>query len=305
MKRNLIIILAVAAALIGVSLLGAYLISKPSDGFMVGDKVAVIKIDGVIAMNSGEGVFSSKTTTPEEFKSRLDRALSDSSVKAILIEINSPGGSVVASEEIAEAIKEARDKKPVVAWLGEIATSGGYYAASASSYIIADPGTITGSIGVISVFPEYSRLLEKLGINMTVIKAGEYKDFSTGYRPLTEEERRMVEDIIYDFYELFIAEVAGNRNLSVDYVKEVAEGRIYSARRAKEIGLVDEVGTKRAAIKKAAELGGIKGEPQVVSYEKKALFREIFGTGMERLGYGLGYGLGKAMMEQDATPVLR
>jgi protease-4 len=301
MNRNLLIVVAIAVAVIGISILGAYLISKPSDGIISGDKVAVIRIDGVISMDSGEGVFSTEATTPEEFKSQLDRALSDGSVKAILIEINSPGGSVVASEEIAEAIKEAKEKKPVVAWLGEIATSGGYYVASASSYIVADPGTITGSIGVISVFPEYSRLLEKLGINMTVIKAGEYKDFSTGYRPLTEEERRMVEEIIYDFYELFIAEVAQNRNLSVEHVKQVAEGRIYSARRAKELGLVDEVGTRRVAIKKAAELAGIEGEPHLVSYERKALFREIFGTGMERLGYGFA----KALLERDANPALR
>ncbi len=300
MNRSLLIVVAVTVALIGISILGAFLISKPGDGIIAGDRVAVIKISGVISMDSGEGVFSTEATTPEEFKSQLDRALSDGSVKAILIEINSPGGSVVASEEIAEAIKEAKQKKPVVAWLGEIATSGGYYVASASSYIVADPGTITGSIGVISVFPEYSRLLEKLGINMTVIKAGEYKDFSTGYRPLTEEERRMVEDIIYDFYEQFIAEVAQNRNLSVEHVKRIAEGRIYSAKRAKELGLVDEVGTRRVAVEKAAELAGIKGKPQLVTYERKPFLKELFGTGMERLGYGFA----KALLDRGVTPAL-
>lgn len=301
MKRNLLIAAGVLFALIGISLLSAYLISKPAGGIIAGDRVAVIRVSGVIAMDSGDGVFSYEATTPEEFRNQLEQALHDSSVKAILVEINSPGGSVVASEEIAEAIKEARQKKPVVAWLGEIATSGGYYVASASSYIVADPGTITGSIGVISVFPEYSRLLEKLGINMTVIKAGEYKDFSTGYRPLTEEERRMVEEIIYDFYEQFIAEVASNRNLSEEHVRSVAEGKIYSAKRAKELGLVDEVGTRRAAIKKAAELGGIEGEPRLVTYERKPLFKELFATGMERLGYGFA----KALLEGRAQPGLR
>ncbi|WP_457554443.1 signal peptide peptidase SppA [Candidatus Pyrohabitans sp.] len=301
MKRSLVIAAAVLITLIVVSLLSAYVISKPGDGIITGDRVAVIKVSGVISMDSGEGAFAYEATTPEGFKAQLDRALSDSSVKAILIEINSPGGSVVASEAIAEAIKEAKQKKPVVAWLGEIATSGGYYVASASSYIVADPGTITGSIGVISVFPEYSRLLKKLGINMTVIKAGEYKDFSTGYRPLTEEERRMVEEIIYDFYEQFIAEVAQNRNLSVEHVRSIAEGRIYSAKRASELGLVDEVGTRRVAIRKAAELGGIEGEPQLVTYERKPLLKELFGTGMERLGYGFARGL----LESRAQPGLR
>ena len=302
MNRSIVIAAAVILAVILASLLGAYIISKPSGGGLIaGDRVAVIKISGVISMDSSEGIFSTEATTPEEFKSQLDRALSDDSVKAILIEINSPGGSVVASEEIAEAIKEAKEKKPVVAWLGEIATSGAYYVASACTYIVADPGTITGSIGVISVFPEYSRLLQKLGINMTVIKAGEYKDFSTGYRPLTEEERKMVEDIIYEFYDQFIAEVASNRNLSVEQVRQAAEGRIYSATRAKELGLVDEVGTRRAAIKKAAELGGIKGEPKLVTYERKPFLWELFGTGMERFGYGFA----KALLEKDTTPALR
>ncbi|NOZ58784.1 MAG: signal peptide peptidase SppA [Euryarchaeota archaeon] len=301
MSRNLAIAAGVLIVLVGISMLSAYIIARPADGIIAGDRVAVIKIHGVISMNAGEGVLAAEATTPEEFRSQLEQALHDSSVKAILVEINSPGGSVVASAEIAEAIKEARQKKPVVAWLGEIATSGGYYVASASSYIVADPGTITGSIGVISVFPEYSRLLEKLGINMTVIKAGEYKDFSTGYRPLTEEERRMVEEIIYDFYEQFIAEVASNRNLSKEHVRSIAEGRIYSAKRARELGLVDEVGTRQVAIRKAAELGGIEGEPKLVTYERKPLFMELFATGMERLGYGFA----KALLESGARPGLR
>lgn len=261
------------------------------DRLPLGDKVAVIKIYGSISMSADTGIFEDSRATPDKLKEALAQAERDSSVKAILLEINSPGGSVVASDEIARAIKETSKKKPVVAWMGEIATSGAYYVATAADYVIADNATITGSIGVISIFPEYSKLLEKLGINVTIVKGGEYKDFSMGYRPMTDEEREMLETLVLEIYDQFLSEVAANRNLSESYVRSVAEGRIYTGKTAKKLMLVDDIGGKEYAIKKAAELGGIEGTPKVVTYGKRGIFEEFLGKASAGFGYGFAKGL--------------
>jgi protease-4 len=219
----------------------------------------------------------------------LDKSSRDSSIKAVVIEVNSPGGSVVASDEIARAIEEF--EKPTVAWVGEMGASGAYYVASSCDYIVADQASVVGSIGVISIFPEYSRLLEKIGVNMTVIKGGEYKDFSAGFRPLTEEEEEMMEEMVLEIYDQFLTVVADNRNLSKSYVEGVAEGKIYSGRKAKELGLVDEVGGRDSAIDIAAQMGGIEGEPRIVTYERATFFEEFVGTAFANFGYGFAKGL--------------
>lgn len=288
MRREIIIVVAILIFIGGVSIIIAYSITKHGRG-IGGEKVAVIPLYGSITM--GEGTLASKGVTPAKVKRYLEEACTDSSVKAIVLEINSPGGSVVASEEIGELIKEYKKKKPIVAWLGDIATSGAYYVASCSSYIVADKASLTGSIGVISIFPEYSGLLKKLGVNVTIIKGGKYKDFASGFRPMTNEEKKMVENVIMEIYADFINDVAKNRNLSKDYVEKLAEGKIYSGRQAKELGLVDEVGSKEKAVEKAAKLAGIKGKPQVVTYYRRNFLEELLGNSFERLGYGIAKGL--------------
>lgn len=291
--RKILILLLLLIVLVGVSMLGAYFITEQDRELAFGNKVALINIHGTISISSDSSMFGEKRATPENFKKALKQAEDDRSVKAILLDINSPGGSVVASGEIADAIKKS--KKPTVAWLGEIAASGGYYVASAADYVVADRATITGSIGVISMFPEYSKLMEKIGINVSVIKAGKYKDFSTGYRPMTEEEKKMFESVVYEIYEQFTNEVAENRNLSREYVSSIAEGRVYTAKKAKELRLVDEVGNRDFALKKAAELGGIDGEPKTVTYERRAFFEDFIGTAFAKLGYGFA----KALLERE------
>lgn len=280
-----------------IALAGAYLIAG-GEGIVQGNRVAVVSISGVIAMESESGLFAEGATTPESVKSQIEHALEDDSVKAILLEVNSPGGSAVASDEIAEMVKEARKKKPVVAWLGEWATSGAYYVASAADYIVASPATVTGSVGVIFILPEYSELMRKLGVNMTVIKAGEHKDFARGYRPLTEEEEEMLQSVVDEIYDVFVREVAENRNLSPEYVRaSIASGSVFSASRAKELGLVDEIGTKERALEKAAELGGIEGKPEEVRYRRKTLFSELFAGAMQNFGYGFAKGVVEAYSE--------
>jgi protease-4 len=289
MRRVIFLGSVLLLSLLLLSLLITYLIAGRGDSFAFGDRVAVLEIHGTIGTGSSSGLFPEEGVTPQGFQALLDEAEADGSVKAILLDINSGGGSVVASEEIAAAIRES--EKPTVAWLNEIAASGAYYIASAADYIVADRASLTGSIGVISIFPEYSRLLEKIGVNMTVFKGGRYKDFSSGFRPMTEEEEAMVRAITEEIYDQFLTEVAVNRNLSKDYVQEIAEGRIYTGTKAKELGLVDAVGGRKAALKKAAELGGIEGEPKTVSYRKTPLFEDWIGLAFRNLGYGLARGL--------------
>ncbi len=292
--RLIFLFLLMIFSLLIISIVFVYMISPREK--VGGEKIAIIEVKGVISLDEQEGFFSTSATTPEKFKRFFERALSDNSVKAILIEINSPGGSVVASDEIANIIKKSN--KPVVAWIGEIGTSGAYYIASACDYIVASKGSLTGSIGVISIFTDYSGLLKKLGINVTVIKAGKYKDMGSGYRPLTQEEIEMLENISYQIYDMFIEEVADNRNLSKDYVRKIAEGRLYTGLQAKEVGLVDEVGTKEDAIEIAKKLANITKKPEIVYYREKTFLQEILGITSTYFGYGFG----KALLEYAGVP---
>jgi protease-4 len=285
MKR---IVLGILLSALIISVLIAFLVTRIQGDFTLGDKVAVVQVHGSISMSGDAGAFAEARVTPQGIKELLDKAERDSSVKAILVEINSPGGSVVASEEMSKAILGVT--KPTVCWLGEIATSGGYYVASACDYIVADRATITGSLGVISIFPEFSQLLEKVGVNMTVIKAGEFKDFSSGFRPMTEDEKKMMEEVVVETYEFFIKDIATNRNLSIEYLRGIAGGEVYTGAKALELGLVDEVGDRDRAIEKAGELGGIEGKPKLVEYKKGTFLQEIVSSAFQNLGYGLARG---------------
>jgi protease-4 len=297
MRRTLVSIVIVLIVLLGISLFTAFLITQDSKDFDLGDKVAIINIHGAISQASTTGVFAEEGAVPASIVHYIDQAESDGSVKAIVFDINSPGGSVVASEEIALAIRDA--EKPTVCWFNEIAASGGYYAASQCDHIMADRGTITGSIGVISVFPEYTGLLEKLGLNVTIIKAGENKDFSSGMRPMTDEEIEMMDDVIQEIYDMFIEDVAKGRGLSADYIREVAEGKVYSGPGAVEVKLADDVGTRHDAVMKAGEMGGIEGEPGTTTYERKKFFFDDF---VATAFYNFGKGFARGMVEMEGVP---
>jgi len=293
LKKGIVFIILLFVAVMGVSILGAYLITRPTDGLKLGDRVAVIEVYGKISMSGVSNPLGETDVEPRRIRKMIEKAEKDRSVKAIVFDINSPGGSVVASEEIADAIKEV--EKPTVAWLGEVAASGGYYVASACDHIVADRSSITGSIGVISIYPEYSGLLQKLGINMTVVKAGEFKDFSSGFRPMTDKEREMVDKIVQSVYEDFIAEIAENRGMSKGEVELLSEGKLYIGKDAVKNGLADEVGNRDRAIKVAAEMGGIEGEPQVEVYKKTAFLEGFVGTAFEKFGYGFAEGLSESV----------
>jgi len=237
-----------------------------------GDAVAVVRLDGTIT-SGPEDYFSTQGITPERVAGLLEQAANDPDVKAIVVRVNSPGGSVVASDDIYHALLEF--EKPVVVWMGEMAASGGYYIACGGDYVFAHPNTLTGSIGVISQFINVEELLDEIGVDVVVITSGPHKDIGSLFREMTEEEQVLWEGIIDETYEGFVEIVAQARGLPLEDVRELADGSIYTGRQALELGLVDGVGTLDDAIAKAAELGGIEGEPRVVELESLPSFFDM------------------------------
>ncbi|RMF86034.1 MAG: signal peptide peptidase SppA [Nitrospinota bacterium] len=199
---------------------------------------------------------------------QLQRFSRDSSIKAIVLRIDSPGGGVVPSQELYREIRRTREQgKRVVASLGDVAASGGYYVAVAAETIFANPGTITGSIGVILHLSNVEALLEKVGLKFEVMKSGRYKDLGSPFRALDESERQILQALLEDVHAQFVEAVAEGRQLTVDRVRELADGRIFSGRQALELGLVDRLGSLRDAILATAKSVGIPGEPRVVRGE--------------------------------------
>lgn len=270
-KVFLAVVLIMLVALFGccgVSL--AMIASTDSPSMTLGDAIAVIHLDGVIA---GTGSSVNGYVTPEEFLAQLDRAAKDSNVKAVLLRVDSPGGTVAASEEIATELQ--RFEKPVVVSVGDVDASGAYMVSSQADLIVANRTSTVGSIGVITQIPNVSGLLEKVGVEFTVLTAGEYKDAGSPYRSLTPTETELIQHEIDVAYDEFIRIVAEGRDLEEAEVREMATGWAWSAVEAKEKGLVDELGTYNDALDRAAELGGIEGDYEIVDYDE-VTFEELF-----------------------------
>jgi protease-4 len=207
------------------------------------------------------------------------------SVKGIVLRIESPGGGVSASQEIYEEVKKTRDSgKPVVVSMGSVAASGGYYVACGASKIVANPGTVTGSIGVISQFMNFNQLMGKVGVGTTTVKSGKFKDTGNPYREMTEEEKKYFQETIDDVYQQFLGVVESERKLSPDAAKKLADGRIFTGKKAYEVGLVDTLGTYEDAIALAAHLAKISGTPKIVKERKKERLSDIlFGSLKEEI----------------------
>jgi len=244
---------------VAIILLAALLFSREG-GFigLGGDRIAVVYLDGVI--------FNSKTIN-ENLKGYGD----DSRVKAILLRMDTPGGGVAASQEIADQLKWLRNEKgkKVVISMGSVGASGGYYIACAADKIYANPGTITGSIGVIAEWVNYASLLKWAQMQPEVIKSGELKDVGSPTRPITPKEREYLQGLINQMYEQFVGAVAdGRKDLTRERIKQLADGRVYTGEEALREKLIDELGNYEKALKGTADLVGIKGEPQVVTPPK-------------------------------------
>jgi len=256
--------------------------------------VALISIEGVIAGNQGS-YWGQEVVSSKEIVGFLKEAEENTMIKAVVLEINSPGGSAVASDEIASQIK--RMKKPVVAVIREVGASGGYWVASAADYVIANRMSITGSIGVLSSYLEFSGLMEHYGVSYERLVAGEYKDMGTPFRKLTEEERNILQKKINKIHEFFIEEIARNRNLSGEKVKKLATGEFFLGSEALGLGLVDELGNKERAEAYLKERLGLK-EIDYMQYEiKKSFWEELLGV-FNNYFFKIGEGIGSVLVSQ-------
>jgi protease-4 len=225
-------------------------------------KIGVIAIEGVISSDLADGTVR-----------QLTKYADDPSIKAIVLRIDSPGGGVASSQEIYEEVKRVRSSgKLVVASLGSVAASGGYYVACVADRIFANAGTVTGSIGVIVQLANAEELLRRVGVEPTVITSGPFKDSGNPTRALRPEERQVFQALVDDVYQQFVEAVAQGRNLPVGEVRQAADGRIYTGRQAKDLRLVDELGSLQDAITYTASTIGIVGKPKLVQQGKERLW---------------------------------
>jgi len=235
-----------------------------------GDKIAIVEINDVI--------MSSEKTVEQIKKFREDK-----SIKAIILRINSPGGGVAASQEIYEEVKRTRESgKIIVVSMGSIAASGGYYIAVGSSLIIANPGTLTGSIGVIAQFISIKDLAEKLGISQTTIKSGSLKDAGSPFKQMNDSDKAYFQDVVDNSFMQFLDVVAVERKMDKEMLLKYANGRVFTGLQAKEYGLIDSLGTFEDAIRITSKMAGIEGEPRIVREKKRfSVFEELLGSKIE------------------------
>lgn len=272
-SRGRAVLIAVGAG-VGVLALFVFtvwlLLAVTDDGLPGGAKVAVVEVEGVI------GVSAERSLDSEGIVRTLGEYRDDPAVRAVVLRINSPGGVVAPTQEIFTAVRRLREaKKPVVASLGSVAASGGYYVAVAADRIYASPGTLTGSIGVVMQLANLEGLLKKVGVEYVVVKAGAYKDVGNLARAMTPEERRILQALLDDVYDQFILAVADGRGLEPKDVRAFAEGRIYSGRQAHGLKMVDDLGGLEDAIEAAAKMAGLPPKPKVVYPRRRFSLRDL------------------------------
>jgi len=237
-----------------------------------GEKVGVVEIKGAIF-------------DPETIMTQLKRFRKDNSIKAIVLRIESPGGAVGPSQEIFREVRKTSLNKTVIASMGGVAASGGYYIASGANGIVANPGTITGSIGVILGYTNFQDLLQKIGLAPVIVKSGPYKDIGSSTRKMTENEQQLLQNLVDKIHKQFISDIAESRDMDLSKVLSMADGRILLGQEAKELGLVDRLGNFEDALEWAGRKGGIKGEIVAVyaKENKFSLVRYIVDTSVNAL----------------------
>jgi protease-4 len=252
-KKTCIVITLFFVILIAISAMFTYF----QKDMLLKERVALVRVEGPILQSKN---------IVEEIKGYIK----DKSVKAIVLRVDSPGGGVVPSQEIYAEVKNASVQKKVIVSMGSVAASGGYYIASPANRIIANPGTLTGSIGVIMEIPNIKGLMDKIGIKTEVIKSGRHKDIASVFRDIGKEERAILQGVMDDVHGQFIKAVSDGRKIPIEDVRKIADGRIFSGNQALKAGLVDELGDLEHAIKVAARFAGIKGEPEVVTKKERS-----------------------------------
>lgn len=252
--------------------------NSPAASARSNGEVGIIYVEGVIANGRTGGTALSDQTVSEEIAAALREAARDPGIKAVVIRLNSPGGTAAAAQEIgAEVDRLRKSGKKVVASMGDTAASGAYWIAAGTDSIVANPGTMTGSIGVIMERYDLQGLYGKIGVDTETFKSGPYKDMGSASRSTTPEEQAIFQSMIDDIYSQFIEYVAQGRQMDAARVRALADGRVYTGRQAKELGLVDQLGDFHDAVLLAGALAGIPGEPAVVELGPNNLFRNLFG----------------------------
>jgi len=265
-----------------------------SDVESLSGNVAVIPVKGVILGDDGDYLFD-EVVSSEEAIELIEKAAENPNIKAIILEINSPGGSPVASEEIANAIKKTN--KTTVAWIREVGASGAYWVASSSDYIVASRMSITGSIGVIGSYLEFEGLVNRYNLTYRRLVSGKYKDIGDPFKELTQEEQEILQKNLDSIRDFFVEEVAKNRNMKKYEVEKAANGLFYLGEEAKKLGLIDEIGGKDEAIKFIEEKEAITAE--LVDYEPEKSLLDLFSDIMSKQSFNAGMGFGKALLNPN------
>lgn len=284
--------MAVGLLVLTLGTIGLVLVAGPRDGGAVAaapetyeeeyvsgeglDKIAVIPVEGIISPIDSGVAGRVATTSPEGMRDALLQAEEDENVKAVVLEINSPGGGVTASERMYQDILDFKESsgKPVLASMGTTAASGGYYIATATDEILAGETTLTGSLGVILQLPNFTETADKIGFKQNIIKSGEFKDMGSSFRDITPQEREIFQEIVDENYDEFVEVIVEGRALPEERVRELADGRIYSGKQAEELDLVDELGDLEEAARSARERAEVE-EATVVRYVQTPGFAEL------------------------------
>jgi len=265
-KTHIIIIVVLAVAIILGLIIG---LSSKGAMFVSTGNIGVIEIEGIIS--------SSKRIVRY-----IKQFTEDPNIQGIIVRVDSPGGGVAASQEIYEELKKCRVQKKVVVSMGALAASGGYYVSLPADLIVANPGTITGSIGVIMQFPIFEELMKKIGINYEVIKSKEHKDIGSPFRKMDEKERKLLQDVVTDVYEQFVQATCEARSLPRDSVLKFADGRIITGSQAKKLGLVDTLGSFEDAVKIIGDMLGLP-KPNLIYPQKRLSLIELLTEPVEQI----------------------
>lgn len=286
-RRGIVTVIVVFGGLFIMFFLFAFVAIAAISGdrldFMSGERVGVVEVTGPIMAS-------------KDVVQQLKKFRDDELIRGIVVRVDSPGGAVAPSQEIMQAIATAAKKKPVAVSMGATAASGGYYVALGANRIFANPGTVTGSIGVITQLFDVHQVLRTVDVEVNTIKTGKYKDAGSPFRELTIEDEVLFRQLIDDIYEQFVEDIASARKLDVGHVKELADGRVFTGRQAKELALVDELGSLEDAVGWVAKNAKIEGEPRLVYPPKKtALMDDLIRGGVQSL---------TAQARESATPVV-
>jgi len=295
MRRHPVILGITLLAFIGfvaiIAIYGLGLFGGDGRSFSLREKVGIIPIEGIIG-------------DAEELIEQINEFADDRGIRAVVLRIDSPGGGVVPSQEIYQAVRELKKKKKVVASMGSVAASGGYLIAVAADRIVANPGSITGSISTVMHYANVEGLLKKVGVRSSVVKSGKFKDIGSPTREMTAEERSLIQAIVDDIYDQFVRTIALNRKLPLQRIFELADGRIFSGRQAMDLGLVDELGGLQDAVLLAGKLSGMEGSHEIVHGMKKktTLFKYLLGSMTSAVVEGIK---GKAAESRGAQYLLQ